>query len=148
VGLLLEVYREEFNKTLEKCQKKNHASLPTSVGLMGASHLAEDMMETKLLGVAMRALVVATEFGSARQGLSDEETAVREFSKNSQYRTRTTEAVRDLLETIEPYIGDCWLASEHKQCPHHTHHSKYKPNPTLLAKTKPSGETKHKTPQI
>jgi hypothetical protein len=136
VGLLLEAYREEFNKILEKCQKKNHSALPTSVGLMGASHLAEDMMETKLLGVAMRALVVATEFGAAKEGLSDEETAVREFSKNKQYRSRITEAVRDLLETIEPYIGDCWLASEHKLCPHQHHVSKYKPNPILLAKTK------------
>ncbi|CAB3380371.1 Hypothetical predicted protein [Cloeon dipterum] len=136
VSLLVEVYREEFNNTLEKCQRKHHSALPTSVGLLSASHLAEALMETKLLGVAMRAMIVATEFGAAKKGLSDEEAAVREFSKNKQYRSRATEAVRDLMETIEPYIGDCWLASEHKQCPHHTHNNKFKPNPVLLAKTK------------
>jgi hypothetical protein len=132
----MEGYREEFNRTLEKCQKKNHASLPASMGLMSAGHLAQDLMESKLFGVAARALIVATEFGAAKQGLSDQETAVREFSKNKQYRSRATEAVRDLMEAIEPYIGDCWLASDHKQCPHHALSSKFKPNPVLLAKTK------------
>lgn len=106
------------------------------MGLLSAGHLAQDVMESKLIGVAARAMIVATEFGAAKQGLSDQETAVREFSKNKQYRARATEAVRDLLEAIEPYIGDCWLASEHKQCPHHSQESKYKPNPILLAKTK------------
>jgi hypothetical protein len=115
--ILLEAYREEFNKTLEQCQKKHHSALPFSAGLLSVGHLNDAIDGTKLYGVAMRAFTVATQFSSS-DSMSTTDKALREFSRNDNYRANVTDAVSDLLAAIEPYAGDCFLRSQHRECPH------------------------------
>jgi hypothetical protein len=127
VDILLEVYREQFNKTLELCQKKHHSALPYSSGLLSVAQLQESVSQTKLIGVALRAMIVAREaIDTNTPEPGSQKQLLKEFVRNERFKKNITEAVKNLLEATEPYAGDCWLLTKHKNCPHHPQAAKTK----------------------